>query len=641
MIAEAKLLLEDQGFKRAVIVDDAFDENPQPGDLDQQLWDTFFDDWTQNDEARISSDYLDVDVSEADPSELARDPRFVAALWNARSDIQASVPLFEDFERAQVAKRAELAPLQALLTTDLALNCVTVGRTGTDGLADAQILFLDLFLGFVETAEAIDAAISRVRSVVELRRDDPPIVVLLSRSPQLHQLGPDVRDRAELLGCQFRMVRKGELDDRSGMAECLYDLVRSRPDANKLNRFINAWDRALLASRDQFLRSIRTLDLADYANTQILTLEAEEEPLGDYVLDLFDVYLHNTLEGHSDLVRAAKALNLIEMSDYPPGQFMPPEEVVLMMDGAIFQNQVRTDTEADIDNDPKKVRLGDVFLAPPKKVRKSRGKAVLPEVEAAPAAPREVFVVLTQACDLQHGRANQLLMLKGSAIPYASDSSSLKGGQRTSVMRVDKVDYQVEWDLFSPETWRISTLNRRIKSGVRRIRRFRIQHALQLQQSFIGKLGRVGTLAELPARHAVGIRIYLRTKAGDAKLLLKNDRTRGAAVALIGRTEKGAAINWLLLSPTLLDDFRHALADVDAAELPAGNAKVADVRDDPQFYRLLKRGLVFNRQSNVGKRPFTEGKYAPIVEIVANGTVVSNDTIPAKHCPIVMELDWV
>lgn len=638
MIAEARELLKTQGFERAVIVDDAYDDGPQPGDLSEQLWNSFFDDWTEGDETRISADYDGLDISEAGPLELARDPDFVSAVWSARADIDASVPLFEEFERIQTAKRAELMPLRELLENDLALNCSALGRSGGDGLADAQILFLDLFLGYVETEDAIDAAIARVRSVVEPRRDDPPIVILLSRSPQLQDFGPDVRDKAELLGCQFRMVRKATLEDRPAMAEQLYDLVRSRPDAIRLNSFINAWDTALLASRGEFLRSIRTLDLADYANTQALTLEAEEELLGDYVLDLFDVYLHNTLEGHADLVRAAKALNQIDFSDYAPGQFMPPEEVVLMMDGAIFQNQVRTDTEAEIDKDPKKVRLGDVFLAPLRKPKKLQGK-VAEAAEDAKTEPREVFAVLTQACDLQHGRTTQLLLLRGSALPYAVESSGSKG-QKTSVMRVDGVDYQVDWDLLSPETWPLNGLRQRVSAGTRRVRRFRIHHALQLQQSFIGKLGRVGTMAELPGRHAVGVRIYLRTKSGDAHLLVHRDHTQGAAVALVGRSAKGTTINWLLLSPPLLDDFHQALLDLEAKDLPVGNAKVAEVRDDPQFYRLMKRGLLFSRQSDSGKRPFSEGRYASIVEIFAKGSVVSDNKIPPKNGPIVVEVEW-
>lgn len=632
MIAEAKELLKANGFKRAVIVDDAFDPAPLPGDLEQQLWDTFFDDWTEEDEARLAQEYNGLDLAEVDALELAKDPRFVASLWQARSDIAAAEPLFEEYERVQNAKRAELAPLQELLKTDLAVNCGTLGRSGTIGLADAQILFLDLYLGYVETDDAIDAAIARVKSVVDPRRDDPPVVVLLSRSPRLEELGPEVRDKAGLLGCQFRMVKKGDLGDRPGMAERLYDLVKSRPDAIKLNNFINEWDKALLSSREEFLKSIRALDLPDYANTQELALKAEEEPLGDYVLDLFDIYLHNTLEGHVELVRAAKSLNQVDLSNYPPGQFMPPEELVLMMDGTIFHNQVRTDIEAEIDADPKKVSLGDVFMAPVKKPRK--GAKDSPKGGDPTAGAREVFAVLTQACDLQHGRATQLLMLTGTAMPYDADSAAK--GLKTAVMRVDGVPYQVDWNLFSPQAWPLSTLKRRIRSGTRRVRRFRIHHALQLQQSFIGKLGRVGTIADLPGRHAVGVKLYLRTKAGDAKLLLHRGKSQAAAVVLSGRA-KNKTLTWLLLSPALIDDFRQALTDMEAKELPS--SRIGEVRGDPQFYRVLKRGIDFTRASG-GKKALKEGDYSSIIEIFPSESVVVEGKAPQSVGPIIIELEW-
>lgn len=632
MIAEAKELLKANGFERAVIVDDAFDPAPMPGDLDQALWNTFFDDWTEEDEARLARDYNRLDLSEADPLELARDTGFVTSLWQAREDIEPAKPLFKDYERVQNAKRAELAPLQQLLNAELSIKCGTLGRSGDAGLDDAQILFLDLFLGYVETKEAIDAAIERVKSVVDKRRDDPPIVVLLSRSAQLEELGPNVRDKAELLGCQFRMVKKGDLGDHPAMAERLFDLVKSRPDAIKLNSFINEWDKALLSGRAQFLKSIRTLDLADYANTQELTLKTEDEPLGDYVLDLFDVYLHNTLEGNADLVRAAKVLNQIDLSNYPPGQFMPPEELVLMMDGTIFHNEVRTNTEAEIDANPRKVSLGDVFMAP---IKKPEGEPA-GEAEGAIAEPiaRDVYAVLTQACDLQHGNTDRLLMLKGKALPYEADS--VLKGQKTAVMRVDGVAYQVDWDLFSPETWPLNSLRRRLNAGMRRVRRFRIHHALQLQQGFIGKLGRVGTIVDLPGRHAVGVKIYLRTKTADAKLLLHRDRAQGEAVVLTGRA-KNKTVNWLLLAPALIEDLRQSLSDVEAKELPPG--KVSDARGDPQFYRILKRGLAFARATG-GKKVITDGKYASIVEIYPKENVVKDGKAPQNAGPIVIELEW-
>jgi hypothetical protein len=100
-----------------------------------------------------------------------------------------------------------------------------------------------------------------------------------------------------------------------------------------------------------------------------------------------------------------------------------------MMDGALFHNQTRTDVEAETDDDPKKVRLGDVFLAPPANARAARRRA-------APA-DRRAYVVLSQACDLQHGEADRLLLLRGVIRPYGWKEHDIKAQLRTPVIRVD------------------------------------------------------------------------------------------------------------------------------------------------------------------------------------------------------------
>ena len=78
-------------------------------------------------------------------------------------------------------------------------------------------------------------------------------------------------------------------------------------------------------------------------------------------------------------------------------------------------------------------------------------------------------------------------------------------------MRLGEERLAIEWDVLAPETWLLDDLPRRLDEGYRRVRRLRTPFALQLQQSFIGRLGRVGTLAALPARHAVGVRIFLKS----------------------------------------------------------------------------------------------------------------------------------
>lgn len=636
MIEQVKSLLEAQAVRRVVIVDDAFDEWPQPDDIAPALWNTFFDDWSEEDERRVAAAYGHAELPDMPLLTLVRHPGFLPALWSVRTEIAAAGPLFDAFEQGQVAKRAELQPLRDLLERDLELDCTTVGRQPSAAVGEAQILFLDLFLGYVEATEAVELAIARLKAVVDARRDDPPVVVLLSRSPQLHEMGRAVRDKGELLGCQFRMVRKGDLPDRPALAEQLYDLVRSRPDALKINGLINAWDKALLESRKAFLRSIRTLDLADYGNTRTLILEAEEEPVGDYVLDLYDLHLHSILEGDAALVRAAKAVNQIQWDDYPPGQFMPTPELAAMMDGAIFHNQVRTDTEAAIDLNPKAVRLGDVFLAPPKPPRPAGKKA--PKIAAGPVA-RDVYVVLSQACDLQHGATDQLLLLRGDAWPYGTKENAAKS-PKTPIMDVDGTRYQVEWDVLGPQTWPLKDLPKRIAKGLRRVRRFRTDHALQLQQAFIGKLGRVGTLAALPGRYPVGLRLWLRTKAGMARELTRCDASQGEAVCLIGRAPNNSPIEWLLMSPALQTNLRQALQDVAATDLPGGNPKLVEVRDDPQFYRLLKRGLAFSRAAEKGRRPLSDEKYSGVIQIFAAGSPVVDGKLASGVGPIVAEVEW-
>src|SRR5689334_18131290 len=170
-----------------------------------------------------------------------------------------------------------------------------------------------------------------------------------------------------------------------------------------MNDFVLSWNRALTDARAAFLKSIRTLDLADYANMQALILEVEDEPVGDYILDLYDLHLHNVLEGDKGLVRAAKAMNEIGWAEYPPAQFMPSPEAVAIMDGAIFHNQIRTEIEAEVDNDPKKARLGDVFLGPEQAAVAANGNACVGD------SIRYAYVVLTQACVLQQGDADRLI----------------------------------------------------------------------------------------------------------------------------------------------------------------------------------------------------------------------------------------
>jgi hypothetical protein len=639
MIQQVRALLAKRGLVRTVIIDDAFDECPRPGDVADGLWDRLFDDWSESESDRVSDAYGREAYEARNLTELRRDSRFVGIVWENKSNIPSAMALFSDFERDQQRKLDALIPLQDLVR-NLGLECKPCGSdesagVGNADIANADIVFLDLFLGHFENDDAIERALKRVKAIVEPRRDHPPIVVLLSASPRLPEAGPLLRDEAELLGCQFRMVLKSELADPEAMLERLYELAISQPDALSLNAFLLSWSNALDDAKTAFLRSIRTLDLADYANMEALILEAEGEPVGDYILDLYDLHLHSVLEGDGRLVRAAKALNKIKWADYPPAQFMPSPELIGIMDGALFHNQVRTDVEAEIEADDEKVRLGDVFLGPEPQASGSAQGATADDPH------RYAYVVLSQACDLQHGEADRLIVLRGRVRLYSWRQHDNKQQKpRTPIMSVGKIRFSVEWDVLAPETWLLNEMAAKRAAGYQRVRRFRMPFALQLQQAFIGRLGRVGTLAALPNRYAAGVRVFLRDRNNKAKLLAEAQIDADKAVCMVGRTGKNALKEWLLLSDGFLIELRRALRDVPEAELPSGTPRVADLRENPEFFRQLKKGLSINREVPKGSKPFL-GSGHDIVQIMTSLQLGPNDKIEPGLRPLVFDVTVV
>ena len=43
-MTDLRTLLEERGIRKAVVIDDVFDDAPRPEDLDEGDWSTFFDD---------------------------------------------------------------------------------------------------------------------------------------------------------------------------------------------------------------------------------------------------------------------------------------------------------------------------------------------------------------------------------------------------------------------------------------------------------------------------------------------------------------------------------------------------------------------------------------------------------------------
>jgi len=180
-----------------------------------------------------------------------------------------------------------------------------------------------------------------------------------------------------------------------------------------------------------------------------------------------------------------------------------------------------------------------------------------------------------------------------------------------------------------------------MEKGFRRARTFRMPFALQIQQAFIGRLGRVGTLASLPTRYAAKVRIFMKTNTNAAALLVEATREQNEAVCLVGRTHDNALIEWLLLSPKIRQQLSEKLRDIEVTVFPKETPGLATLRSDPEFRRILSKGLKLNRGDQGAKgnsRPFKGTPY-DVVSILTNVTLAEGESIK-PYRGLAIELDF-
>jgi hypothetical protein len=453
----------------------------------------------------------------------------------------------------------------------------------------ADIVFMDLYLGAGQDAPEFEAAIARVRKLLERRKDRPPLVVLMSSSTRLREKVDDFRDRAELLGCQFRMLEKSDIYCPERVFDILFRLVVRYQDTLRLASFVETWRTVLTGVSDALLRRIRRLDLRDYANLQALVLDAEGERIGNYLIELYDRVFHYELEGDSRLLAAGRRLNEIDWSEFPPPHFLPAADAMEMLDNLMFHHPASIAAD-----DP--AALGDVFFV---SLDKEPGISEVPKIDESSGEILALLLV-TQACDLQRGSVGRLLFVPGIARPMDLRLHKRPDKLWTPVLRVDEKVFIVNWKPeVAPFTFTEEHFKQRVASGrCRRVRRFRTIYALQLQQEFSSALTRVGTIVGPPMRHTVAIKVYFRR--GDQKVMLLHDFAVAPenAVAMVGRNGDGL-VDLLALSPDAVESIRGSLLSLDpqlVQALPKTESKKwASAVGGRGLYRALEHGIAYNR----------------------------------------------
>ncbi len=553
-----KELLEERGITTALILDDAFDAVPLAEDLiqEEEAWATFFDDLGSNRESVITAfPEFDQLTSEA----LQRSDSFVAALWGLKNELPTELwqPLFEGYEQGMQTDHEFLSRLQADLET-LGLALRTAGRHASDGEDQCGIVFADLFLGAAQVDPDMARSLDRLRALLRGREADPPLVILMSRSDRLSDKKAFFRDSAGLSGTMFRVHSKRDLLDGSTLQRTLERLATHRPDAVRVTQLISAWENGLNGATERFIRMIRRLDLSDYVQIREVLLEFEGQPIGSYLLDVFDRVLQYEIEAHRQTISAAAALNEIDPKLYPTPYIAGSSDLQELVDHSIWQNPNRLAVKGTTSGSP--VSFGDVLIL--------RSIIEATPRQAAVTLP-DALVVVTPSCDLVREGAKRAMFMAGKLAELTPRTWSYEGrALKTPILVLPNGQRMwIEWDVKDVQAISFAEIPDLISStGSYMIyRRLREGYALELQQRLLADLGRVGVAAPMPATFPVAIEVATLDSEGKMRMLHVPVADRDGGVCYTGRDADSEENARLIFTEDLLDALRVVISQLDEA----------------------------------------------------------------------------
>lgn len=577
-------LLKAREISRALIVDDVIDQVPKAADIGSgnDGWPTFNDDLTEEQRALIAAEFPRSLSDRFD--DLVTDNGYVAAIWKLRDELgEVARPLFENYILSQ-ASDEKYVQLVCMKLEAHGMSCELAGRSFKDKATDVDLIVIDLFFGTSQNDDALAESKMLLKDALLSRPGNPPLVILMSRSPRLEAKRDEFRDDVGLIDSAFRIIKKAELENSDRLEIQLERLAQNAEDSAKLARFFHALDVGIKTAADQTLALLRKLRLSDIGQIQQLLLSAEGEPTGSYLVDVFDRVLQHEIESHSGIIDAARDLNEFKAINHPPPYVAGSSDLQDLVQRLLTQHKERLRLPGSVDS---VVTFGDVLRMPADANEELLKRALLVDLAAD-----DVLLVLTPVCDLQRGGAPRILLLVGKLKMLNAKDWAYGDEARTPSIMIDGALHWIKWSLKHVDTVSWDRLETALDGGdIRIVARLREAHALELQQKVLSGLGRVGLLASLPATFPVEVEVFFANAAGVPTALTIPELADGA-VCFVGRDEKGNQAVRLVMTEVSCDGIERALEALDVASVaPLAHTALDHLKSSTDLRRMMASGI--------------------------------------------------
>lgn len=549
--------VREAGIRKAIIVDDGYDDSPRVSELEgEDAWDAFFDDMYGDSPARIREIFPDFDEQEREDLKLSQ--KFITALWDERDGIEDLLGgLFDTYEKKQEETKPFLAQAEFVLQS-LEIPFEKYGRNFADAATQADLIVIDLFLGIQQGEDERKVTVECLKQAIEGRQGYPlPSIILMSQVPGIDGLAKNFRKDVKLHASAFRHIGKRDLLQEGRLEGLIVGLAAHRSDSQALAAFVESWEFSATSAAKEAANTLRKIDVDDLQHIHEMLLRFEGLNTSSYILDVFDRVLQYEIESNPEVLKAAARLD--DVADEPaPLTISNDRDTYALLEQTLFVNPKRR-MHASGAEWP--ISFGDILRLKPEAPVASRIFSGRKDI---------VLFVASPACDLLRKNGLQTaLLVTGELTKIDLSKPSLKINSNTTPILISSTQerFQINWQFGNLQTINLQQARRLLhpQSGNGEvIARLREGPALNLRQQFVSNAGRVGELAPLPRSFCFRASFYFRKENGDIQPISMPDNIDITGNVLIPRDGKYARV---IIDSSCENGLTTALLKVNLADV--------------------------------------------------------------------------
>jgi len=430
---------------------------------------------------------------------------------------------------------------------------------------------------------------------------DRPFLVLISDRTELSQVHDDFRRRTKYLGGTFACLGKTKASDQETLYFHLGCWGIGHPALGPIRQFFDAALTSMDKTAIEFKETLLALDAQDYSFIQRLSLSADGEPLGEYMLDLLGAALSHRLRSQKEVCDAKTVLDGQHFSTHLPSVTQPSSELRRLYQDATTEPNV-----------------GELAPHPLHKLQTPLPPLLVPRLILGDILAKNenepVYMVLNAGCDLQfspispdrHADPDLPIYLMPGKLEPLSHSTSNPAAKRTELFELHNKPYRIVWDHKHVFTVALGQFQKWCEDKqYQRVDRLALVQALAMQQIWTSDSGRVGLMVTPPLTESADFQVYLRN--AENKLEPFEGRIRGQVI-LGSHLRENKHVEWFFLTREGMLQLHAALKTVSgrfklfeqAAVEPRKTEKIAElqrlgsradssVHDWESWFQLLER----------------------------------------------------